>query len=163
MGTVKTLEISTSNFQGNKALQLCQGSSQFVLSSKLSSIYQTTQLLWSRCVNTRGVKGANIPADLHNEHLNRCLKSVIAGQGTNVNPDSVVKAGKVIRCVHQVCQAFEKKTATTTPSNHHSFPDFGYFSDIMKVLEEENVFHLLDNTAPSQLEKFSYKRAITRI
>ena len=34
---------------------------------------QRSQLLWSRCVNTRGVPGANIPCDLHMEHLNRRL------------------------------------------------------------------------------------------
>ena len=34
------------------------------------------QLKWSRCVNTRGVIGGNVPDDLHLEHLNRHLKNV---------------------------------------------------------------------------------------
>ena len=60
----------------------------------LLSDRQKAQLLWSRYVNTRGVAGLNIPGDLHYEHLNSRLKSIIAGQRANVIPDSIVKAGK---------------------------------------------------------------------
>ena len=42
---------------------------------------QKAQLLWSHCINTRGIAGANIPGDLHMDHLNRRLKSVIRGMG----------------------------------------------------------------------------------
>ena len=35
------------------------------------------QIMWSRFVNIRGVPGGNIPADLHNEHLNRLCKESI--------------------------------------------------------------------------------------
>ena len=38
---------------------------------------ERAQLLWSRCINTRGYPGANIPCDLFMEHLNRRLKTVI--------------------------------------------------------------------------------------
>ena len=35
---------------------------------------QKAQLLWGRCVNTKGLPGCNVPCDLHMEHLNRRLK-----------------------------------------------------------------------------------------
>lgn len=38
---------------------------------------QKEQLLWSRCVNTKGYQGTNIPGDLHMEHLNRRLKTAM--------------------------------------------------------------------------------------
>ena len=38
---------------------------------------QKAQLLWSRCVNTRGIVGVNIPCDLFMEHLNRRLKNAV--------------------------------------------------------------------------------------
>ena len=38
---------------------------------------QKEQLIWSHFVNTQGREGANIPADLHMEHLNRWLKTVL--------------------------------------------------------------------------------------
>ena len=55
---------------------------------------QKEQLLWGRFVNTQGRVGANIPSDLHMEHLNRHLKTVLCNMEANVNPNSVVKAGK---------------------------------------------------------------------
>lgn len=74
------------------------------------------QLLWSRCINTRGYAGANIPCDLHMEHLNRQLKSVIAGMGANVNAAAIERAGKSITVVHHVCQFFEQHPVSP-PSN----------------------------------------------
>ena len=41
------------------------------------------QLIWSRFVNTAGVRGRNIPADQHLEHLNRILKGTVEGLGSN--------------------------------------------------------------------------------
>lgn len=102
---------------------------------------QREQLIWSRCVNTKGYKGANIPCDLYMEHLNRRLKTVLRYLGANINPSSVQKAGKSIGAVHHVCQIFEKQTSSCQSSDHHSFPAFGkdYYT-ILKELEEGNVF-----------------------
>ena len=104
------------------------------------------QLLWSRCVNTRGVAGGNIPGDLHNEHLNRRLKNIIAGQGSNVNPDSVVRAGNTVMCIQPL---------TKVRSNKHTIPELGKdFDDIMKVLVEEVVFVPTSNR---QHRSFTFK------
>ena len=65
---------------------------------------QKEQLLWGRFVNTQGRAGANIPSDLHMEHLNRRLKTVLRNMEANVNPNSVVKAGKCIAAIHRVCK-----------------------------------------------------------
>ena len=70
---------------------------------------QKAQLLWSRCINTKGYAGANIPCDLHMEHSNRRLKTVIRSMGANVKPATIVKAGKVIASVHRVCKVFEEE------------------------------------------------------
>ena len=35
------------------------------------------QVKWHRFVNTRGGLGKNIPCDLHNEHMNKLIKSII--------------------------------------------------------------------------------------
>ena len=73
---------------------------------------QKEQLLLSRYINTRGYPGANIPCDLHMEHLNRRLKSAIRNMGANVKPSSIQKAGKVLACLLHICQTFEHQTAT---------------------------------------------------
>ena len=46
---------------------------------------QAEQLIWSRFVNTSGVRGRNISLDLHLEHLNQVVKNTIQGLGANKN------------------------------------------------------------------------------
>ncbi len=102
---------------------------------------EKAQLLYSRCVNTRGYPGANIPCDLFMEHLNRTLKTVIRGMKANVNPTMIQKAGKAIASVHHVCQQFELQTSSHVRSDHHPYPSFGKdFETILKALEDEKVF-----------------------
>lgn len=124
----------------------------------LFSDRQKAQLLWNRCVNTTGRPGANIPCDLHDEHLNRRFKIILRGQGANVNPRSVERAGKSIASVHHICQIFEEQTASTIHSDHHPIPEFGRdFNTILQVLEEENVFV---PTSTRQHKSFKFKCGI---
>lgn len=102
---------------------------------------QKMQLLWNRCVNTRGIIGQNIPCDLHMEHLNRRLKGIIRSMGANVNPAAIEKAGRLLSPVHNVCLQFEQVTAQQTNSGLHKVTGFGKdFQSILSVLEEEQVF-----------------------
>ena len=64
---------------------------------------QRQQLLWSRCLNTRGYQGCNIACDLHMEHLNRRLKTMMRNLGANIKPKSVKLAGRCINAVHHDC------------------------------------------------------------
>ena len=103
------------------------------------------QLLWSRCINTHGSPGANIPCDLHMEHLNKRLKTIRNMRG-NVNPTTIHKAGKSITPVQRICEIFEAQTAKKH-SNFHHMPEFGKdFEDILEVLEEERVFTPISTT-----------------
>ena len=114
---------------------------------------EKAQLLWSRCVNTRGVDGANIPCDLFMEHLNRRLKTVIRSMGANVTPATIQKAGKAIAPVQHVCQIFEQQTARYQHSDHHTAPKFGKdFKTVLSVLENEQVF-----VHRGQRKHFSYQ------
>ena len=55
---------------------------------------QAQQLLWSRCINTHGVPGCNIPADLFMEHLNRICKLAVVNLGANKTPSALERIGK---------------------------------------------------------------------
>ena len=57
---------------------------------------QTQQLLYSRFINTHGLPGRNIAADLHMEHLNRACKEAIKGLGANKTEKSITRIGKAI-------------------------------------------------------------------
>ncbi len=52
-----------------------------VLQTQILSQRKAGQLLWSRCINTQGRKGHNLPCDLHQEHLNQRLKGVLRSVG----------------------------------------------------------------------------------
>ncbi len=102
---------------------------------------QREQLMWSRCINTKGYPGANIPCDLHMEHLNRRLKTVMRNLGANICPKSVQKAGKSLGAVQHVCHVFEEQTSSSVSSGAHPYPAFGKdFFTVLKALEEESVF-----------------------
>ena len=83
------------------------------------------QLLWSHCINTHGSPGPNIPCDLHMEHLNKRLKTIIRNMRGNVNPTTIHKAGKSIAPVQRICEIFEAQGAKKHSSFHHIMPEFG--------------------------------------
>ena len=47
-------------------------------------------------MNIRGIPGGSIPADLHNEHLNRTCKEAIKALGSNKTEKGVVRVGKAL-------------------------------------------------------------------
>ena len=131
---------------------------------------QKEQLLWSRCINTRGYAGANIPCDLHMEHLNRRLKTSMRNLGANIKPSSVERAGKCIGPVHHICEVFEDQTSNQHASNKHPYPDFGKdLSTILTVLKDENVFvpsrreHKSFNFKSGILHKLSRKELLKKV
>ena len=108
---------------------------------------QKAQLLWSRCINTSGYQGDNIPCDLHMEPWNRRLKNVVCNIGANTKLETIRKAGKAIAPVQHICRVFEQQTATNKHSDFHPIPDFGKdFTQILELLEEERVFEPVSAT-----------------
>ncbi len=81
---------------------------------------QKAQLIWSRTVNTHGKSGKNISCDLHMEHLNREIKTVIAGMGSNVTDASILRAGKSLQKHIAIQNQFDKDNGVPTPSGKHS-------------------------------------------
>lgn len=119
---------------------------------------QKAQLIWSRCINTQGKRGTNIPCDLHMEHLNRRLKMIIHSMGSNVSPARIKRAGESLAPVQEVCQVFEKQTASYVHSEKHPYPAFGQdFHKIMNVLIENKTFaYIQGRSYPS----FKFKKSI---
>ena len=98
------------------------------LQEKQLSPRQSTQLKWSRFV---GHTGCNIPCDLHTEHLNRRLKTIIRNMGSNVTESSFKQAAASINVVNHICQKFEKVQSKPS-SSHHPYPSFK--NDIILLL-----------------------------
>lgn len=102
------------------------------------------QLIWSRCVNTTGKPGCNIPMDLHMEHLNRTCKTAIANLKANVTPKAVVRIGKCIGPLVGLINSFSTASSVAAKSSSHSEANF--LDDLNKIvneLEKSEVFKLI--------------------
>ena len=101
---------------------------------------KVAQIKWSRFVNTKGRPGCNMPCDLYMEHLNRRIKTVLRNMGSNINPNSITRAGKSVGIVHKICQVFEEETKASKTTDYHPIPTFAKdFESILNVLEDEKV------------------------
>lgn len=114
-----------------------------LLQNNMWSPRKAAQLVWSRCVNTSGRIGRNVPCDLHMEHLNRRIKNILCSLGANITPSAVVQAGKSLSAVHNVCTQFEEETCSPFSPAHsgiHHTPVFGRnLWKVVDVLCEHNV------------------------
>lgn len=64
-------------------------------------------------MNIKGRTGCNIPCDLHLEHLNRRLKSIINNMGSNVTKSSFKQAAASINVVNHISQKFEEEVQSS--------------------------------------------------
>ena len=90
----------------------------------LFSERKAAQLKWSRCINTEGYRGCNVPCDLHLEYLNCQLKRMIRGLHSNVTPKALSRAARSVGIVHQVCDNITSATGIYQESGHHARPAF---------------------------------------
>lgn len=109
--------------------------------SHLMSNRRSTEMKWSRTVNTHGRAGHNIPVDLHMEQPNRRLKGMMRGLGSNITPESIQQTSKALGLIETVCSNFEEVSNITPNKDYHSMPSFE--NDLQKLKEQlvaEEVF-----------------------
>ena len=80
----------------------------------------THQLKWGRFVNYQGGTGKNIPCDLHNEHVNRCVKGIINNMGANLTEKAVRQAGQSVTMIGDIVSNFDKCSGVPSVSSAHS-------------------------------------------
>ena len=107
----------------------------------LLSPREKAQLKWGKFINTQGLQGCNIPCDLHMEHLNCRLMSIMRNMGANVTEKSISIAAKSIGVVNNICKVFESEVEAQSSSDHHPPPSFKRHLDLILVaLNEQDVF-----------------------
>ena len=95
----------------------------------------------SRFVNTSGLPGKNIPADLHLEHLNRLCKESIRNLGANKTPRAIVRIGKSSQCIMEIQRNLSREVhASEESTSHTTRSQSGDLSKIVDVLLREKVF-----------------------
>jgi len=107
---------------------------------------KVSELKWSRTVNTQGRQGCNIPIDLHLEHLNRRLKSMMGNLHSNTKPSTILRVAKSLNVVEHVCQAFQAETGVAPNKGYSSVPSFeNDFQKILKQIQDEKFFFFQPN------------------
>lgn len=92
---------------------------------------QAQELIWSRFVNTHGVRGRNIPCDLHQEHLNRVVKDAIRGLHANKTERAITRAGKALGNLYPILDSYDMDNAVKQPSGAHKTPAFSRDRDLI--------------------------------
>ena len=107
----------------------------------LLSPRQVSEIMWSRTVNTSGIKGKNIPVDLHMEHLNRRLKIMLRNLRSNITPSTAQRAAKGLGVVQKVCTQFMGESNITENKDFHTIPSINKdLSYLIKQLIDSEVF-----------------------
>lgn len=92
---------------------------QFQVKAVLSP-HLAHHILWDRFINTKGGMGRNIPCDLHNEHMNKMLKEVIANMGSNLTEVALHRAAQSVSAIKAICQRFDKISGVPFGTQAHS-------------------------------------------
>lgn len=92
------------------------------------------QLKWSRFVNVHGFPGHNISADLHMEHMNRTVKTIIDGLGSNKTDAAIVRAGKSVGPVSDILTKFDDEAGVAPISGKHA--DKSELNDLHQIVNQ---------------------------
>ena len=99
------------------------------------------QWLYSRFVNTQGRPGCNIPADEHQEHLNRVCKDSISHLGANKTKESIKRVGKCVGMISKVTENLDKQLCVAKTSGKHTISSSKKDMDIIvNELVESEIF-----------------------
>lgn len=103
---------------------------------------QAEQMLYSRFVNTKGVRGRNIPLDLYQEHLNRLCKECVKGLGSNKTKESIVRCSKAMGILQEMLDNFDKSNNVSIPSGAHQ--PLSYHQDLQLITEQLQQSRIFD-------------------
>ena len=139
------------NYAKEAALLLYQY--QYLLSPR-----QAEQVIYSRFVNSTGIPGGNISADLHMEHLNRTLKSGIGALGSNKTEDTIVRLSKAIGTLGPVLDNFDEVNGVNHHHTRHT--QASMMTDIHKAITDINKAKLFGAIAGRSYSTFPNPRSL---
>ena len=80
------------------------------------------------------------------EHLNRRLKGMMRGLGSNITPESMQRASKALGVIEAVCTNFEELSNVTLNKDYHSILSFERdLKQLSEQLVRKEVFVIKDN------------------
>ena len=109
---------------------------------------QSAELLWNRFINMHGIRGRNIPCDLHLEHLNRVCKNAISDLGVNKTETAIARVGKALGTLSPALQQYDLENHVRGTCGTHRPPKSDKDRDqIVHQLQESDIFSSLQSRA----------------
>ena len=98
------------------------------------SPHHRQQLLSARCINVHGIRGRNIPSDLHMEHLNRTIKTAMKGLGSNKTDQAICRIGRALGTLAPVLDQFDMDNNVPATTGGHKRSNSQ--KDVYVIVEE---------------------------
>ena len=109
-------------------------------------------------MNTHSAPGRNIPADLHQEHLNRLCKESVRGLRANKTEKAIIRVGKILGTLAPLLDNYDIDNNVGVVSGAHRTPSIEKDRDlIVQHLQQCKFFTLQDGRSHS---RFSTPRDI---
>ncbi|KAL5517605.1 hypothetical protein EMCRGX_G003187 [Ephydatia muelleri] len=110
---------------------------------------------WGKFVNTHGGKGCNLPCDLHNEHVNRLYKQLVANVGANFTESASTRAARAVSSLERLALGFERQTGihpkTTAQSRKSDVKDVQI---VVEVVLKARILEVIDKRCQSKFLNF---------
>ena len=111
---------------------------------------------WDRFINTRGGKGRNIPCDLHNEHVNRLLKHIIANMGANMTDEALRRSARSVSTLHVFCRQFDKCSGVPfTTHTHSTRSDVQDMKKVVHTVVDKRILEVIKGRKHSSFPRIS--------
>ena len=128
---------------------------QFQVSAYLSP-HLAHHILWDRFVNTRGRMGANLPCDLHNEHVNKLIKEILSNMGSNLTEEALQRAARSVTALQTICQSFDTQSGVPIgTSSHFTRSDAEDVAKVALVVRERKLLYPISGRNHSSFPNFS--------
>ena len=105
--------------------------------------YLAHQLTWGRFINTHGGSGHNLPCDLHNEHINKLFKEIVANMGANFTEEASTRAARSVSSLDKMAKRFDHQASIHPEATAHSRKSDG--KDVKIVVEVVKTSRLLQH------------------
>ena len=123
----------------------------------LLSPQQAEHILYGRFINTSGVPGMNISAEVFMEHLNRELKSGIAS-GSGKTEEAILRLGKAIGTVAPALQHFDEIGNIKHHKTRHKATSMK--NDLLKVVKHLNQYKVFQSMSGRRFPSFPNQKSL---
>ena len=85
-------------------------------------------------MNVHGFPGCKISADLHMEHINRTVKTIIQGLGANKTDNAITRAGKSVGPLSDILAAFDGEAGVASIRGKHA--EKSELKDLYQIVDQ---------------------------